>query len=306
MKETYSSVHKTRQDLLDAMGELPSPIGPVSAKLLSVETHEAFVLERLILSLNGYEPVPAIFVRPKEAALPYPAVLFNHSHGNLFHIGKTELLNGCDYMLKKGYAYSLAEMGIASLAIDHMMFEERSGQTESFTYKKLIWDGYYMWAWMVFDSLRALDYLAAREDVDSSRIATVGMSMGSSMAQWVAALDERVKVCIDICCLTNYDELVAENRLDHHGIYYYIPGLRKKFTTSQLNALIAPRPHLSQVGTSDPLTPLRGVDRDEAEIRDAYVRANAEHNWALLRYPVGHTETHEMRFDAMQFLKKHL
>lgn len=174
-------------------------------------------------------------------------MLFNHSHGNLFNIGKSELLDGCPYMLPRGYAYDLAMLGIASLSIDQMCFEARRGRTESATYKEMLWDGHYMWAWMVFDSLRALDYLCAREDVDAERIGTVGMSMGSSMAQWVAALDERIRTCVDICCLTNFDELAAERRFDEHGIYYYIPGLRRKFTTSQLNALIAPRAHLTSI-----------------------------------------------------------
>ena len=58
---------------------------------------------------------------------------------------------------------------------------------------------------MVYDSIKAIDYLLTRPDVDGSRIATLGISMGSTMAWWVAALDPRVKVCIDICCLTDFE-----------------------------------------------------------------------------------------------------
>lgn len=297
---------KTREDLWAAMGELPEASGSVGEKRLRIEEREAFFIEHLVLDLNGYEPVPAIFVRPKRGTTPHPAVLFNHSHGGLFEIGKSELLGGCAYMLPRGYAYDLAGLGIASLCVDQMCFEERRGRTESATYKEMIWDGHYMWAWMVFDSLRALDYLCAREDVNAGKVGTVGMSMGSSMAQWVAALDERIRACVDICCLTNFDELAAERRFDEHGIYYYIPGLRRKFTTSQLNALIAPRAHLSIVGRFDPLTPPRGVDRDEREIRDAYEELGAAENWVLARYPVGHVETEEMRADALRFFEKHL
>lgn len=294
---------KTREDLRRLMGELPSPSGPVSGKILKIEERESFYLEHLVLELNGYEPVPALFVRPKGAKEPYPAVLFNHSHGNLFHLGKRELLDGCEYMPQRGYAYDLAELGIAALSIDHMCFEDRSGRTESYTYKRLIWDGYVMWAWMVFDSLRALDYLCMREDVDLKRIATVGMSMGSVMAQWVAALDERIKVCVDICCMTNFDELIRQNRLDQHGIYYYVPGLHREFGAGDINALIAPRAHLSLAGTFDPHTPIEGLGRDDRQLRQVYESFGAPQNWRQRLYPVGHRETFEMRSDVLRFLE---
>ena len=69
---------------------------------------------------------------------------------------------------------------------------------------KMLWEGQVMWGMMVYDSLRAIDYLVSRPDVDAARVATLGLSMGSTMAWWVAALDTRIKVCVDICCLTDF------------------------------------------------------------------------------------------------------
>ena len=65
--------------------------------------------------------------------------------------------------------------------------------------------------------------------------------MGSTMAWWLAALDERVKVTVDICCLTDFQTLMPRRIFPAHGVYYFVPGLLKKFTTAQINALIAPR-----------------------------------------------------------------
>ena len=58
--------------------------------------------------------------------------------------------------------------------------------------------------------------------------------MGSTMAWWTAALDERIKVCVDVCCLTDFQALIETGGLDGHGIYYYVPGLLKHFTTAQI------------------------------------------------------------------------
>jgi hypothetical protein len=159
---------------------------------------------------------------------------------------------------------------------------------------------------MVYDSIRALDWLVTREDVDASRVGTLGMSMGSTMAQWLAALDERIKVTVDICCLTEYHTLLAVKGLSGHGIYYYVPGLLKEFTASDVNALIAPRAHLGLAGIRDELTPVAGLDIIERELNAVYKEAGHPERWKLLRYDVEHQETPEGRREALAFLKAYL
>jgi len=159
---------------------------------------------------------------------------------------------------------------------------------------------------MVYDTLRALDYLHTRPDVDTARIGTLGISMGSTMAWWLAALDTRIKVCVDICCLTDFQALIDARNVDDHGVYYYVPSLMKHFTAAQINALIAPRAHLSVAGDLDPLTPPDGLARIDAELRAVYAQAGNPAGWLLKRYAVGHYETGAMRADIKQFLNLHL
>jgi hypothetical protein len=142
--------------------------------------------------------------------------------------------------------------------------------------------------------------------VDENRIATMGLSMGSTLAWWTAALDERVKVCVDICCLTDYQALIEANNLAGHGLYYYVPGLLKYFTTAEINALAAPRPHLALAGDRDALTPVAGLERIDFALQKAYTEAGAPQAWKLIRYDTGHGETPEMRREALQFLDKWL
>jgi len=159
---------------------------------------------------------------------------------------------------------------------------------------------------MVYDSLRALDYLATRPEVDMDRVGTLGLSMGSTMAWWLAALDERVRVCIDLCCLTDYEELIASRGLDGHGIYYYVPGLLKSFDTTSINALIAPRPHLALAGNYDELTPPRGLDKIDTALKAVYASQGVPDNWQLIRYNTGHFETAHGRAAIARFLRTHL
>jgi len=271
---------------------------------VSVEERGTYVLERLVLDLNGLEQVPACFIRPKEARGRLPAILYNHSHGGAYDVGKEELLAGQSYI--KPYAQVLAENGWCALCIDAWAFGERRGRTEGETFKEMLWSGRVMWGMMVYDSLRALDYLVSRTEVDASRMGTLGMSMGSTMAWWVAALDPRVKACVDLCCLTDYQALIADRGLDRHGIYYYVPGLLKHFTTSEVNALIAPRPHLGTAGNHDLLTPAAGLDRIDRELREVYAAEGAPDAWKLSRYDCGHLETAAMRKEVLEFLVRWL
>ena len=300
------NVAERRRELYGFLGELPDRKRPIK----SLQKHEAerdgYVLETWELDLNGIEPVPAYLARPKGASGRMPAVLFNHSHGGGYKIGKTEFIEGRSYLQPLPYAKALTELGCIGLSIDHWVFGERSHTTEPDMFKAMLWQGQVLWGMMVYDSLRAMDFLAGRADVDAARLGTLGISMGSTMAWWLGALDERVKATVDICCLTDFHTLLAKKGLSGHGVYYYVPGLIKRFTTSQINALIAPRAHLGLAGLQDKLTPVEGLDIIDRELTRVYAEQGHPERWKLLRYDVGHMETPEGREEILAFLKRFL
>ena len=234
-----------------------------------------------------------------------PAILFNHWHAGEYKLGKDELLRPKPGNVPS-YAEDLTALGYCALCLDMWCFGERSTRTELDTFKEMLWNGQVLWGMMVYDTLRGLDYLLTRPEVDTSRVGTLGMSMGSTMAWWVAALDPRVKVCVDICCLTDYQALIETHKLKGHGIYYFVPALLKHFTTAEINALIAPRPHLATAGNLDPLTPAAGLDRIDRELRAVYQSLGRPDNWKLLRYDVAHAEPPAMRHDIIAFLRERL
>ena len=295
-----------RDLLFSLLGDIPPRDRPISVEKISETRHDGYLLETLVFDLNGFEPVPAYFAKPIDGSSPRPCLLYNHAHGGDYSLGKKEFIRGRDLLQEPPYAELLTANGWSALCIDTWCFGERSGRTESECFKEMLWKGQVLWGMMVYDSLRAIDYLTTRNDVDASRIGTIGLSMGSTMAWWTAALDARISVCVDICCLTDFDSLIDARGLDAHGIYYYVPSLLKHFTTAGINALIAPRPHLSLAGNADPLTPPEGLDRIDRELKRVYADEQAAEAWQLLRYETGHGETTEMRAAILAFLKKWL
>ncbi len=306
MAETTERQAERRAQLYALLGDLPERDRPIHAEVVERVEGEAYTLEKLMLDLNGIEPVPAYFTRPHEGPNPAPVVLYNHAHGGNYVLGKDEFLRGRDALLQPPSAELLARRGIAGLCLDTWNFGERRGRTESALFKEMLWKGQVLWGMMVYDNLRAIDYLATRLDVDLSRLGTLGISMGSTMAWWTAALDTRVRVCIDLCCLTDFEALIEARGLDGHGIYYYVPRLLKHFSTADINALIAPRPHLSLAGNYDSLTPPAGLDRIDRELRAVYASFGVPENWRLLRWDIGHFETAAMRREILRFLDAHL
>ncbi len=303
----YRDVKERRNQLYELLGDLPDRHRPISARTLSQEERDGYILEKLELDLNGIEPVPAFLARPKQpAGGSVPAVLFNHSHGGGYTIGKNEFVDGRHYLQKPPYAKVITDQGWIGLSIDAWVFGERSHTSELDMFKAMLWQGHVLWGMMVYDSVRAVDYLCTRSDVDAGRIATLGISMGSTMAWWLAALDERIAVTVDICCLTEFHTLLQKRGLKYHGIYYYVPSLLKHFTTADINALIAPRPHMALAGTRDALTPVEGLDIIDRELKQVYTAHGVPEKWRLLRYDTGHQETAAGRQEILGFLNTYL
>jgi hypothetical protein len=68
-----------------------------------------------------------------------------------------------------------------------------------------------------------------------------------------------------------------------------------------MNALIAPRAHLSMAGNLDALTPVAGLEKIDRELTKIYASAGHPENWKLLRYESAHLETPAMREEIRQW-----
>lgn len=300
---------KRRRELWSLLGDLPWEHKPGPAKLIRTEKHEGYTLERLVLDLNGAEPVPAILLIPERRQGPAPGLVFIHWHGGMYDLGKEMLLKGVN--VQPAYAPVCAELGLVTLAIDSWCFGERKHEAngrvgEEDAFKLMLWKGQVLFGMMMFDEVRALDYLASRPEVDPKRLGTFGMSMGATKAWWLAALDPRVRLCLDVCCLTDYEELIRTKNLKGHGIYYYVPGLLKHFETHQINELIVPRAHLSMNGRKDPLTPPSGVERIRDYLLPLYRQFGEESDCRIELFDCGHEETPEMRKLIREWMATHL
>ncbi len=296
---------RRRVDLWRLLGPRPALADPASSLLISTQTTANALVETWRLTLNSEEPVPASLVRPLNAP-PRGLVLYCHAHGNRFECGKDELLVGRPALQNPPYGETLTELGFAVLAIDHWCFGERNFgglKSERAMVKRLLWEGKTLWCYRVHDTLASLAWARTRPDLATLPVTTLGLSMGSTMAIWAAALDPTINGCIDLCCLAEYDSLIDSGGFDQHGEYFFIPGLRNEFTAAEISALIAPRPHLSLVGRDDPLTPPAGVRSVSRALTATYNSFGKPANWKHQVFDCGHQETLAMRAAVIRFLE---
>jgi dienelactone hydrolase len=308
--ESFSSHQEhRRKELWALLGDLPWQHKPGVPKLLSSEKHDGYTLQRLSLDLNGIEPVPALLLIPDKRQSPAPGLLYIHWHAGMYGLGKEQLLRGVE--VQPAYAPVCAEKGIVTLAIDSWCFGERQHDAdgkrgEEDAFKLMLWQGQVLYGMMMFDELRALDFLASRPEVDPQRIGVLGMSMGSTKAWWLAALDQRVRLCVDVCCLTDYEELIKAHSLSLHGIFYYVPSLLKHFQSADINELIVPRPRLSVNGRRDPLTPVPGVEKIRDHLLPLYRKYGQESDCRIGLFDAAHQELPEMRKLIVESLDRYL
>ena len=298
-----------RGELWGLLGDLPWQHQPAPPQVIRTEKHEGYTLQRLMLDLNGVEPVPALLLIPDRRQHPAPGLLFMHWHAGMYDLGKEQLIEGVK--VQPAYAPVCAEKGLVTLAIDSWCFGERKHEPDGHTgeedaFKLMLWRGQVLWGMMMFDELRALSFLASLADVDPSRIGAFGMSMGATKAWWLGALDPRVSTVMDVCCLTDYDSLIATHGLKEHGVYYYTPSLLKHFDTFEINELIVPRPHLSVNGRRDPLTPPAGVERVRDHLLPLYRAHGQEGDCRIELYDCAHVELPEMRKLILEWMDSKL
>ena len=159
MTTTAQRPEDRRRELYALLGDLPDRQRPIGGKKRDEEERDGYVLETWDLDLNGIETVPAYLARPRGLTGRAPAVLFNHSHGGGYTIGKNEFIEGRSYLQPVPYAKVLTDLGYIGLSIDHWVFGERSHTTELDMFKGMLWQGQVLWGMMVYDSLRAMDWL---------------------------------------------------------------------------------------------------------------------------------------------------
>jgi dienelactone hydrolase len=306
---------RVRQIVLNSLGDLPPRPAALQVRVLSTDHKDGYRIEKFVFDNGIDSTVPGYIAIPDRRSGRLPAILTMHGHGsskeNMFGYQPTSQ-NVAEMLAKRGYvvigidSYFNGERRGAGPAGDLEMQQQRADQEMSL-FKLNLWLGRTLWGMMLRDEQIALDYLVSRPEVDPARIGVQGMSMGSTRAWWLAAIDDRVKAVVGVACFTRYQDLIAIRALRAHGIYYFVPGLLKHFDSEGVMALLAPRPFLALTGDRDAGSPPEGMKTLESILNRFYALYNRPQAFQSIIYPeTGHVYNDDMKQKMLAWFDRFL
>ena len=231
--------------------------------------------------------IPAYVLIPKDNKEKHSAVVACHGHG----YGCKDIVglnpDGTDKDAKedpgyqKNFALELVKKGFLVIAPELLGFGERrleedlEEEPETSSCHKLstylLMMGQTMSGLRVFDTIRTIDYLETREDVDQERIGCMGISGGGLVCAFTSALEDRIKVAV----ISGYTNTFKDSVMSiHHCVDNYMPNLVKHLEMPAIISLIAPRPLLVESGKQDPIFPVEGTRKAYNQIQKVYENLN--------------------------------
>jgi dienelactone hydrolase len=155
---------------------------------------------------------------------------------------------------------------------------------------------------------RTLEWLKTRPEVDPARIAFYGLSYGGKTAMRVPAILK--DYCLSICSAdfnewavkcTNTDRKYSYMYTFEYDMYEF--GLTERFNYAEMAALIAPRPFMVERGHGDMVAPDEWVGYEFAKVRRTYDLLGIGDRCELAVFNGGHQIDGKASF---AFLAKHL
>jgi len=235
---------------------------PLHARILARHDLGDYTIENLIFESRPGFPVTANLYRAKTASpRRHAAVLCPIGHYLSAGKAASDVQARC---------IKLARMGFVVLVYDAIGQGERlaPGNIHHDAGYALLPLGETIAGWMVWDSMRAIDYLVTLDDVDPHRIGVTGNSGGGLNTLFTAALDARVRAAAVVGFTFEFG-----NWLKYAGTHCtctHLPGLFRSMEWFEIAGLIAPRALLMLQGTHDGIFPISGARRAAANTGRIY------------------------------------
>ena len=299
-----------RQRIVDWTGPLPERT-PLNAKTTGRIIRDGYVVEKVlfesrpgfVVSANLYLPTGGLSGAASSEKLPAVLNVIGHS------------MEGKAAEKVQQRSIAQAQKGFVALTIDGIGQGERQisdyavpGGSPSQAHKILggqaFLAGTHLFNWMVWDAIRAVDYLVTRPEVDPTRIACTGCSGGGMMTTYLLPFEPRIAVAVPACNPNTWSHRVhAGLPCDHEQVFY---GAFAAGVDPRGDPLVChvPKPLLINATTDDNLNPSSGVWELSSWLERAYAAYDAPQQFKTTMVQAPHGYNLEQRELAYSWMLK--
>ncbi|MDM0075259.1 prolyl oligopeptidase family serine peptidase [Variovorax sp. J2P1-59] len=151
-------------------------------------------------------------------------------------------------------------------------------------------------------TVKALDVLLKRPDIDPQRVAMMGQSYGGFYTLYTTAIDPRIRVAA-VAAYFNDREAVLDHSEPFGFLDWRFPDSLTLWRDPSVAALVAPRPLLIESGSQDQLFPIEGARKAAPEIARLYDRLGIPERFEFKEFVGRHDFDGEA---AMNFIDQHM
>lgn len=305
-EDAEAHVKQTRARIADCFGPFPERT-PLNPRVTRVVERETYQIENVILeSRPGFFVTANLYV-PKARKFPLPGVVGSCGHS----------INGKAAEAYQSFSQGLARQGYVVLIFDPIGQGERlqnlndhdkssvgAGVLEHLLCgNQQFLHGDFLGSWHAWDTIRALDYLLTREEVDPKHVGITGNSGGGTMTMWLCGIESRWTMAAPSCAVTTFRRNF-DNELPTDTEQMPPLALKHGLDHGDFLSAMAPKPVMIIAAEKD-FFDVRGSIETYERLRPLWRLLGAEQNLLLFVGPYEHGYTHPNREAMYGFFNSH-
>ncbi|MBN1465137.1 acetylxylan esterase [candidate division KSB1 bacterium] len=297
-----------RETLLQLVGPFPERT-PLHAVVTGTVVRPDYRVEKILFESQPDFYVTCCLFLPRPCPEKAPAILYCSGHSaEAFRsaIYQTVIIN----LVKKGFivfAFDPVGQGERVQYLDPVFRQSKiGGPTKEHSYPgaQCFLIGSSLAKHMIWDGMRAVDYLLTRPEVDGDRIGITGRSGGGTQSAYIAAFDDRISASAPECYITGFKRLL-ESIGPQDAEQNFLSGLARGIDHADLLQVRAPKPTLI-ISTSRDFFSIQGAIETAEETQLVYDQYHMPDNLRIATDDSSHVSTRQNREALYSFFLKAL
>ncbi len=298
-----------RETLYEIVGPFPERT-PLNAEITRTIEKDGFRVEHIIYeSQPGFYVTSSMYIPYRTAREKKPTIIYCSGHAAQGYRSDTyqhKIIN----LVKKGFVvFAFDPVGQGERLEYYDPDTGRSivgGPTREHSYPgaQAFIAGSSQARHMIWDGIRAVDYLLTRDEVDPERIGITGRSGGGTQSSYIAAMDDRIYAAAPEAYITSFTRLL-QSIGPQDAEQNFFNGIMHGIDHADLLAVRAPKPTLI-VATTNDFFSIQGARETKKEVSRVFTAYGKPDNLGMVEDIGPHASTPDNRKAMYAFFQKHL